>query len=226
MAVAKRRGFTLVELLVVIAVVALLLGILLPALSGARQRAKAVACLSGLRQIGLASQAYAMENGDRLPRSRHSALSVGQLPWGRALVSQLDVGGDGAWAALFNGLYRCASDPRRELTQWSYAQSVYPELTAGETKLTPAGGAVWPRRSMIERPSATVLYADYAGAASTDHVMAHFWYVGAASDDVAKVRHLGRANYAMVDGHAETLAFAQTFDRAGAVDRWNPHTAQ
>lgn len=57
---ALRRGaFTLIELLVVIAVIALLIAILLPALKGARDSAKAVICLSNMRQIGVGLVSYA-----------------------------------------------------------------------------------------------------------------------------------------------------------------------
>lgn len=56
---ACRRAFTLIELLVVIAVIALLIAILLPALKGARDSAKAVICLSNMRQIGVGLVSYA-----------------------------------------------------------------------------------------------------------------------------------------------------------------------
>ncbi|MEZ6192578.1 MAG: type II secretion system protein [Phycisphaerales bacterium] len=60
-------GFTLIELLVVISIIALLVGILLPALGAARRSAQQSKCLSNLRQVAIGSQFYANDWDERLP---------------------------------------------------------------------------------------------------------------------------------------------------------------
>ena len=62
-----RVGFTLVELLVVIGIIALLISILLPALGKAREQAKNTMCLSNLRSLGQIYQIYANQNKDYIP---------------------------------------------------------------------------------------------------------------------------------------------------------------
>jgi len=125
------RAFTLVELLVVIGIIAVLVGILLPTLSKARQRAQTVACMSNLRQIFQTARMYSTENNDSLPwgnifnatnrtNGRPAAGSTIYITWFSSLDKYMAKGStplipldfntgffDGASTRKFSQVFRC-----------------------------------------------------------------------------------------------------------------------
>ncbi|QOV91457.1 DUF1559 family PulG-like putative transporter [Humisphaera borealis] len=78
---SARHGFTLVELLVVIGIIALLISILLPSLAKAREQGNKLKCMNNLRQLGMAFTMYANENKDYYPAAAVWATSTREEDW-------------------------------------------------------------------------------------------------------------------------------------------------
>jgi prepilin-type N-terminal cleavage/methylation domain-containing protein/prepilin-type processing-associated H-X9-DG protein len=94
-----KRAFTLIELLVVIAIIAILAAILFPVFAKARERAQATACVSNLKQWGLAFQEYATDNGDKFP-SQQWGPTGNEYGWVQATVPY--IGGKSGGTGVLN----------------------------------------------------------------------------------------------------------------------------
>jgi len=106
-----RRGFTLVELLVAMAIITVLAALLLPAIFQARNRARGATCVSNLRQLSAAIQTYAQDWSDRLPRLQGSGFAgtwpTADLPNGSSATHLRAVLGRRAVADL---ILKCPND--------------------------------------------------------------------------------------------------------------------
>ena len=88
----RQKGFTLIELLVVISIIALLVGILLPALGAARKTAISVKCLSNHRQIAIGLGSYQNDFNERFPNKRLIKFASNGIPLGDWVASQTWLG--------------------------------------------------------------------------------------------------------------------------------------
>ncbi|MEM1329832.1 MAG: type II secretion system protein [Planctomycetota bacterium] len=250
-----RRAFTLIELLIVTAIIAMLIGILLPALGAARGSARELVCLSAMRSLGSATHAYADENRESWPQSSHTAGWTG-TPWPYALASyfsefRTDRGGvdTRGWRAYIERYLRCPEDPRRLAPRdetraeynGSYAFNVYFELTPEELggRFDAIGAKRdWSRRDRAMRPSSTVHAGETVPSdaelsramPADDHFMAHLFPTDPDElSAIAADRHAGRSSYLWLDGHAQAEPLERVFllDANGRVERdlWNPATA-
>src|SRR5262245_31863106 len=101
------RGFTLLELLVVVAIIAILTALLLPALGRAKARAQQPACMNNLRQISLGIRMYADDSSDAFPVPVNNFPPDAFTAYTKLMKSYLGMTGASAEQA---GLFACPAD--------------------------------------------------------------------------------------------------------------------
>jgi prepilin-type N-terminal cleavage/methylation domain-containing protein len=148
---AGRAGFTLVELLVVIGIIAILMSILLPTLGRVREQANATMCASNLRQFGTVLNLYATENKGRAPIGYAGQKHAGYMVWqnGWAVMGTL---AEGRYLDAGIKAFYCPSklDPR---WQFNTGENPWPPPAPGNvlTRLGNSRACVRPRRPMTRR---------------------------------------------------------------------------
>ncbi len=198
-------GFTLAELLAVMGIIAVLIGLLLPTLSRAREHARIAACLSNLRQMVVAANTYAQHHNGRYPIARWAADN-----WDFSIVAGKAIPGL-LWhgktdmriqqCPSFDGKSNTLFDPH---TGYNYNTS-YIGHGQGETVEAPV------KLVQVRQPSRTAIFGDGEYRSGANKFMrAPFPHPGDLSISTRAAgtqgfRHRGGTNAAFCDGHVETL---------------------
>ena len=212
----RQRGFTLVELLVTIGVIAILASLLFPALSAAKAKANRIKCMNNLRQVNLALTMYAGDNDGQIPPRRRTPNT-----WVDRLLPYYKV----------PAVLRCPKDSLTENRSYiingfdDYFESHLAKADYARFKLW-----MWPhgmRETDIPQPSETITFGEKRAGNKNFHMD---FYQGSGNDvDVIdQARHgskanTGGSNFAFADGSIRLLPRGQSVTPANlwaVTDGW------
>lgn len=217
----SKRAFTLIELLVVIAIIAILMAILLPSLNKAREQGKRAACLSNVKQLGLAWVMYADDNDNKIVNGCTGKPGESPIPnnedgwvhWAgysdqTTETDQIDAIKTGALFRYCNSteLYRCPTALRTEMRTYSIVDSM---------NGWPSSGPRIKNRMDIIRPGERLVFLDEGWVTfaswSVPYDRESWWgsvvtvpgIENNRNNDPPPVRHGDGTNFSFADGHSE-----------------------
>ncbi len=211
----SRAGFTLIKLLVVVAVIAVLAALLFPVFARAREKARQTVCLSNEKQLALGVLMYANDFDEFLPPTDESVA----------------VGNDLLWPDIVNAYVKnaqirvCPSDVSGENNSYGLNELTFVDM----------GDAVHPppaSLSVFVQPTSTVMLGELGTGrpgvlADLSTVRANGYKLTAPDNDLndnadarPSNRHSGFVNVALMDGHAKALRPEAFYVGQSPADKW------
>lgn len=207
----SRGGFTLLELLVTIAIIAILAALLLPAVSRAKQKSVATGCMNNLRQWGLAVNLYTSENNDRLPFAIYKNIDADVNNFHGLLYPYLSKLAFKYQKDFITGVSRCPSRLNESPGVHNGLKITYGMNLHNSVNYTNADPITFSHTSVPE-PSRTLLIAELSTGHDHPIIFDHPNYAEALANDPHPTvtnqlgyRHSGKANTLFMDGHTQPV---------------------
>lgn len=236
---AKKTAFTLIELLVVIAIIAILAAILFPVFAQAREKARAITCVSNSKQITLSILMYAEDYDEMLPLSQ-----VWTLPTVSPNLNDSTFSGILQPYVKNRQLFMCPDSSRVNpdpsfigeipddgihQTRTSYALNLdagfmgfyFGPSSAGTSNglLQIVGSGISGSEASIDKPAQLIAVVEKSDL-ETNWSLVRFWWIYSANVSFRKP-HTGGATFSFCDGHVKHFIWGQTFGGVGSgCDTW------
>lgn len=224
----KEHRFTLIELLIVIAIIAILASMLLPSLQKARERGFAIKCLSNLKQLGFFANSYADDYAEYMPQGQFNLVGdpvskgwvFAEGPFSTPYLGIKWKPGD----YFVNTLLACpAMKEKNNDRSYSYGYNACLAICPSGSEIGSADTRFIASRKVVRHPSRMLVFGDTRPGCKNSYFIDR-WYNNPYSEDPAAAdawimhrRHANSFQAVMMDGHAASIGFPQpsTFWHSG-----------